>query len=133
MVEITVESMFYCSQPHTENVGQYGVTIFRPENNWPVVVVTELPVNPGMSVTNAISWLLPRIAKQYGLDPEAVTWVEHYPKREGWMGDETFDLVDIHREKGVRNYLRAPSHIRLFPEQVQMLVTTGNINKTMRR
>jgi hypothetical protein len=133
MIEIPIESMFYCSQPGTDSPCQYGITIYRPENNWPVVVVTELPVNMGMSVTNAISWLLPKIAIQYGLDKDAVTWVEHYPERGGWMGDETFDLVDIHWEKGSRNYLRAPNWRRLFGNQVEQLIQTGNVDKVMRR
>lgn len=63
-----------------------------------IVVMTELDDNPGMSVTNAaeiiatdvLNILLP------GVDPEAMTWIEHYPPR----GDahslrlpETYDLV----------------------------------------
>lgn len=130
---------YECIQPNTTIVCQYGIEIHRPANGNLVVVVTELPGNRGMSVTNAIGWLLPKIAEEYGLDRESVIWVEHYPKvedRQGepaWMGEETFDLVLIHSERGQRNYLRTPSWQRLLGLQYQKLINTGILSKNIHR
>src|SRR6185503_8773416 len=46
-----------------------------------VVVATELPDNPGMSITNAAEELAGTVCRDYGIDPERLVWVEHYPER----------------------------------------------------
>jgi len=75
-----------------------------------VAIVTELPDNPGMSVTNAAEWLLPALAQQYGL-PDDTVWIEHY---ERLHEPDTYDLVTL---KG-----RSPSWRRLALEQVERLI-----------
>jgi hypothetical protein len=71
-----------------------------------VVIVTELPDNIGMSVTNAAELIATLAVKQYDLDPETMIWIEHYPDRhppgrEGdRMFDETFDMVTFRWEGG---------------------------------
>ncbi len=58
-----------------------------------IVVITELPENRGMSVTNCCEFLAAYVANSFNVDPNKVVWVEHYPERDGL--DETFDLVEL--------------------------------------
>ena len=44
-----------------------------------VVLLTELPDNPGISVTNWAAELATEIAAQYKLDLGRTLWIEHYP------------------------------------------------------
>lgn len=61
------------------------------------VILTELPDNPGTSVTNGIEIIARQIARDFDIDPAAV-WVEHYLAGDH-RGDapETFDLVVFDR------------------------------------
>jgi len=56
-----------------------------------VVVITELPDNPGTSVTNAIEYIATCVMHDYKLDPRTTTWVEHYPGQAD--RPETWDVV----------------------------------------
>lgn len=75
-----------------------------------VAIVTELPDNTGMSVTNAVEWLLPALAEQYGL-PDGTVWIEHYERLHG--EPDTYDLVTLRGG--------SPSWRRLALEQVEAL------------
>jgi hypothetical protein len=63
-----------------------------------IVIVTELPNNPGRSVTNAATELATKIVADFALDPALTTFVEHYThgsyrqsdSREPW---ETYDAI----------------------------------------
>jgi len=57
-----------------------------------VAVLSEPPDNPGMSVTNAAEWLLPRVAQQYGLPAETI-WIEHWQRQQG--EPDTYDLITL--------------------------------------
>ena len=60
----------------------------------PVVIVSELPVNPGTSVTNAIEQIAAEIMDAHVLALGCVPiFVEHYPPEASGRGEETFDLV----------------------------------------
>lgn len=75
-----------------------------------VVIASELADNPGMSITNAVGWLLPQVVEKYGLDIEDVCWIEHY----AWPGEpERFDLVTLHNG--------SPNWQSLALEQVEVL------------
>jgi len=58
-----------------------------------VVIITELPDNPGKSVTNAMEWIATVVVHQFDLDPARTRWIEHYPDRHppGREGDRVFD------------------------------------------
>lgn len=60
-------------------------------NQQTVVLLTELPDNPGMSVTNWAAELATDIATRYKLDPNKTIWIEHYPA--GAERSATFDQV----------------------------------------
>ena len=55
-----------------------------------VVVVTELHDNPGTSVTNVAESLATQVCRQYGISPQGLVWIEHYP--ESSWSRATFDF-----------------------------------------
>jgi hypothetical protein len=57
-----------------------------------VFIATELPDNPGTSVTNYAEHLATAMRRQYGLKAEEVIWIEHYPEAKD-RRKEDFDLV----------------------------------------
>lgn len=65
-----------------------------------VVVMTELPDNPGTTVTNAGALIAKEVMEIYlrQADPETITWIEHYPPRGNSVSvriRETFDRMNI--------------------------------------
>lgn len=69
------------------------------EGDKATVTLTELPDNPGTSVTNAVEIIATEVYKRFlpGLPPENIRWIEHYPAR-GDSRDplpETFDEVTL--------------------------------------
>jgi hypothetical protein len=47
-----------------------------------VVFMTEQNDNHGPSVTNNVEELATQVRREFGLDSDQTTWVEHYPERE---------------------------------------------------
>jgi len=71
----------YCDiEAHRRSDGKY------------VFVATELRDNPGTSVTNYAEHLATAMRRQYGLKPEDMIWIEHYPEARD-RRKESFDLV----------------------------------------
>ncbi len=63
------------------------------EHDAPVVVCSELPNNPGMSITNAAERIAAEVIGGHRLSTPLV-WIEHYPPEARRPGaEETFDLV----------------------------------------
>lgn len=60
-----------------------------------IVLWSEQPDNPGMSVTNYAGELATMVIEQHNLDPEHTTFIEHYPAAAYRSGriDESYDLV----------------------------------------
>src|SRR5262245_34761683 len=58
-----------------------GLCILRDDERM-VAVLTELPDNTGMSVTNAAEEIATQVRRSFGLDPEQTRWIEHYPERQ---------------------------------------------------
>jgi hypothetical protein len=79
----------------TPRGGRCRVRIFLPEEpdrDAPVVVCTELPSNPGQSVTNAAEQIAAEVIRAHLL-PTPLVWIEHYPPESTNRETETFDLV----------------------------------------
>ena len=71
-----------------------GETLGEALGDAPVVIVSELPDNPGTSVTNAIEQIAAEVMVAHRLAMgRAPVLVEHYPPRVTGGRDETFDLV----------------------------------------
>lgn len=70
-----------------------GMKIIRDDREGQVTVsLTELPDNPGTSVTNMIEQLATMVYIKFLKDTpiERITWIEHYPKT---SSGEIFDKV----------------------------------------
>jgi hypothetical protein len=61
-----------------------GVQIFRNvEALGPyatVIILTEPPGNPGISVTNGVEQIATALCRKHSIDPHSVTWIEHYDR-----------------------------------------------------
>jgi hypothetical protein len=58
----------------------------------PVVVCSELPNNPGGSITNSAEVIVAGVIQNNKL-PTPLVWIEHWPKESSDGGEETFELV----------------------------------------
>jgi hypothetical protein len=68
--------------------------IFEVPGEAPVVIATELPDNPGTSVTNFAEHLATAVWHLLERPPAGLTWIEHYPPQEtGTRREESFALV----------------------------------------
>jgi len=70
------------------------VRIYLPDDvlDAPVVICSELPNNPGGSVTNSAEVIAAGVIRANEL-PTPLVWIEHWPKESNDGGTETFDLV----------------------------------------
>jgi hypothetical protein len=89
-----------------------------------LVIISEAPDNPGMSVTNASEDIAGQIVRAFNLDPARTRWIEHYPQ-ETWRyhGREeikpaTFDEVVYRWE---RLAAANPNWKRIPAEELEIL------------
>ena len=93
-----------------EFAGYYGcyskcdLEIIRGETTT-LVICSELPDNPGTSVTNAAELIATQLCHEDPtIDPEGLTWIEHYPERSAGRGEkplpESWDRVTFTRRHG---------------------------------
>ncbi len=47
-----------------------------------LVICTEVPDNPGTSVTNCADYLATQVCREYEIPPDRLIWIEHYGRRE---------------------------------------------------
>lgn len=84
------------------------------------VILTELPRNPGTSVTNAAAGLATSIRQRRlaEVPPEAIRWIEHTPAR--GVRAATFDEVSFDWDARARAYVH-PRWRRLTPDEIRQL------------
>jgi hypothetical protein len=70
------------------------VRIYLPDESGdlPVVICSEVPNNPGGSITNSVEVVVAGVIRANEL-PTPLVWIEHYPKESTDGGKETFELV----------------------------------------
>lgn len=62
------------------------IRVYERSNNAPVVIASELPENPGTSITNMCEFLAAEVIAKHlpavfeSTDPEPVIWIEQYPR-----------------------------------------------------
>jgi hypothetical protein len=78
----------------TPGDGRCRIRLYFPEDELdaPVVLCSELPHNPGLSVTKAAEVIAGEVISSFGLGRRPV-WIEHYPPEATDGRSETFDLV----------------------------------------
>ena len=96
-----------------------------------VFIATELPDNPGTSITNYAEHLASALRGQYGLKAEEVIWIEHYPESKD-RRKEDFDLVRFAgAEEGC---FRNPVWTRITEQAVDELIAgVRNIEELLPR
>ena len=57
-----------------------------------MVICSELPNNPGGSITNSVEVIAAGVIESNKL-PTPLVWIEHWPEESTHGGEETFDLV----------------------------------------
>ena len=106
----------------TPKGGRCHVRFYLPDDvrrDAPVVICSEIPENPGQSVTNAAEYIAAEVISGHGLrrslshgldeDGPPLVWIEHYPRSEAERQaglKETFDLV-VFESYEVREVLAA--------------------------
>lgn len=66
--------------------------IYKVAYDHAVIIVSELPDNPGRSITDEASALINLVCYKFGFAPYKIMWIEHYPA--GYLkDDETYDEV----------------------------------------
>ena len=70
------------------------VQIYLPDDmrDAPVVICSELPNNPGGSITNSAEVIAAEVIRANEL-PTPLVWIEHWPEESTDGGEETFELV----------------------------------------
>jgi len=73
---------------------QCRVRIYLPNSvhDTPVVICSEVPNNPGGSITNSAEVIAAGVLRANEL-PTPLVWIEHWPKESTGGMQETFDLV----------------------------------------
>ena len=89
----------------------------RVRVNGNVVIATELPDNPGMSVTNAAGPLAMQVCQFYEIEPKNLVWIEHYLEEPDEK--ERFDRVSFSFDSG---RLVSPRWRRISKEEVAQLL-----------
>jgi hypothetical protein len=70
------------------------VRIYLPDDvrDTPVVICSEVPNNPGGSITNSAETIAAGVIRANEL-PTPLVWIEHWPEKATDGGEETFELV----------------------------------------
>ena len=95
------------------------IEVHRRTDGKYVFIATELPDNTGTSVTNYAEHLATAMRRQYGLKPEEVIWIEHYPEAKD-RRKEDFDLVRFGGIEG--DSFRNPVWTRITEQAVDELI-----------
>ena len=91
-----------------------------------VVVLTEPPDNPGLSVTNACKDIATRVVQDFGINPQRTRFIEHYPEEKmthhgrEQVRKETFDEIFFTWDRNGRAFV--PMWKPLIKEEVKRLV-----------
>jgi hypothetical protein len=75
--------------------GRCRVRIYVPDDasDAPVVICSEVPNNPGQSVTGAAERIAAEVIRKHPHLPTPLVWIEHRPPETTDGRTETFDLV----------------------------------------
>ena len=107
------------------------IEVHRRSDGKYVFVATELRDNPGTSVTNFAEHIATAMRSRYGLKPEDVIWVEHYPEAKN-RRKEDFDLVHFLGMEG--DSFRTPVWTRITEQAVDGLIAgVGNVEEFLPR
>ena len=75
----------------TGNWDSWCALRIRQTSTRDLVLVTDLGLDTGTSITNAAEHVATLVVHQYGLRPTRLVWIEHFPR--SLTGKATWDLV----------------------------------------
>ncbi len=84
-----------------------------------VIIATEVPTNPGTSITNRVEHLATLVIRASGIDPEGCIWIEHYPAGPRPL-PERFAIVEFGRDQ--RGRLAKPHWTHVTRDHVERLI-----------
>ena len=100
-----INKIFNYATPHSlhdlsgQSVKLQSSARCRVRINGNTVIATELPDNPGMSITNAAASVAMQVCQYYEIPLEELVWIEQYPEEPAH--EETFDWVHFNYNSGV--------------------------------
>jgi len=106
-----------------DNESICGVQIC-PVGNWTVIIVTELDENKGLSITNGIDILIPKVLKMFELEKGEVVWIEHFKADPRYPG--IFAEVDMWSYVKLNSKFQHPSWQALTEDQVEEICRGEN-------
>ena len=87
-----------------------------------LLVLTEMPDNPGTSITNMAEALVTRICRERDISPHGLVVVEHYPVRGKHLQyPETYDLIRFGFNWRTASFT-SPKWERISPDAFEALV-----------
>lgn len=107
-------------KPYPGNDSKCRVRIYTGEAHGATILITELPDNDGMSITNASELIASEVCRRYDLRKVTTRWIEHYPAA-AWRESnrpETFDEIRFMWDGYTAS---APRWHRLTVEEVETL------------
>lgn len=101
----------------TPQVGRCRVRVFLPDNerDSPVVILTELADNPGLSLTHAVKEIATKVVLDNELPPNRTVFIEHHEDSvRGIPGDPvTFDLLTFSNDEAETEVVEGSSLWRI--------------------
>ena len=89
---LSVDTIFTWYSETAKGNCQCHLRIYKIAFDKAIIIASELPDNPGRSITDEALTLIHLVCYKFGLAPTKTMWVEHYPK--GYFKDEaTYDEV----------------------------------------
>ncbi|NOK64254.1 MAG: hypothetical protein GFH27_549323n7 [Chloroflexi bacterium AL-W] len=99
-----------------------GLRIWQHLDDVAVVMLTELPDNPGISVTNAFEFIATQVVRGYSLSPTKTIWIEHCPKDQ----QLAYSLVTLKWQQQWRTHY-APQWGFLNDDALRRIVTAPGV------
>jgi hypothetical protein len=91
---MTTDTIF-CFEDELRREGWVRIRVWEKEGK-SIVIVTDQDKGP--SVTNAAEVIATQVVQAFGIDPERLIWVEHYPpikQKGGTSWEEEYDFVSL--------------------------------------
>lgn len=91
---LDVDTLFSWYSARAKGNCHCRLRIYKLTSNRAVIIVSELPDNPGRSITDEASTLINLVCYKFGFAAYKVMWIEHYPP--GYLKEsQTYDEVMV--------------------------------------
>lgn len=90
-----------------------------------IIVATEMPNNPGQSITNTAETIATQFLRKYNISPQGMTWIEHYDEEQvkaGHIIAESFARVHFEFDWLACKFIN-PTWVYVSPETYRRLIS----------